>query len=84
MFTRASTPNPALSISVNTWESGDLISLWKEAKALQMRLTDSDIAMSDDKLSRTFANHIFHGRINAAMRLLERNPVLKGGGTEFD
>ena len=54
------------------WENGQFDTLMSECRAIQTSIK-SNRTSSTDYLAKTFPRHIFHGRISAAMKLLENH-----------
>ena len=61
------------------WKEGDLTSLLREGRAIQARLPKAHPRRSEQQLSRSFANLMFHGKTQAALQLLSN----KGKGMFF-
>ena len=67
---------------LNTWREGDLNKLLREGQTIQQHIPRNTPPMTEDKLSRLFANHRFQGKTKAALRLLsEQN---RGGVLHLD
>ena len=67
---------------LNTWREGDLNKLLREGRTIQQHIPRNTPPMTEDKLSRLFANHMFQGKTKAALRLLsEQN---RGGVLHLD
>ncbi len=61
---------------LQSWANGDLNELVAEGRALQLRIPKKKAARSgDDRLARSFAQLMFHGKTKAALRLLANNEV---------
>jgi hypothetical protein len=62
-----------LSRRLTQWESGDLNALLREARTIQDKLHASKPNnMSEERLAKTFAKLVLEGKINAAMKLLDK------------
>ena len=59
------------------WKEGDLNSLLNEGRTIQDRLPKTYSDKSEQQLSRSFANMMFQGKIQAALQLLSN----KGKGS---
>ena len=58
--------------------SGDFDEITKEVRAIQGKMQQVKPPMSPDHLAKTFAKLIFQGKINAALKLLDKNESLVG------
>ena len=54
------------------WKLGDLTNLLREGRAIQDRLPNIHHRQNEQQLSRSFANLMFQGKTQAALRLLSR------------
>ncbi len=63
--------NECLQRRLNLWKLGDFDGLLKECRAIQSRLQSTWKPRSPEHVSRTFANLMLSGKVNAAMRLLD-------------
>ena len=55
------------------WHTGDFDTIMREARAIQSMLKKHTNEISDENLSKTFAKLIFEGKINAALKLLDKS-----------
>ena len=62
---------------LRVWKEGDLNNLVPEGRAIQSRLPKYNSPMAKQKLSRSFSNFIFAGKMKAALDLLSQ--AQKGG-----
>ena len=65
-----------------TWSKGDLSELLKEGRTIQQRIPMPPPTVSQEHLARSFANLMFQGKTNAAIRLLTQQG--KGGALRLD
>ena len=61
-----------LSRRLTAWQSGDFNILLKEARSIQASISTTTRTMSQEHFSRTFAKLMLAGKVNAAMRLLDK------------
>ena len=74
----------ALERRLLTWQKGDLEALLREGRAIQGDFMKSKHHQGSDEAvtSRSFANLVHHGRIRAALRLLDSHT--RGGVLGLD
>lgn len=63
---------------MSLWLDGDIKSLFNEASTIQGNLQNARRKMNSNEVSRIFSKLIFEGKINSAIRFLDRNSG-KGG-----
>ena len=67
---------------LKAWQNGDLNDLLFEGKTIQLHLPKFPPKYNQDRLARSFANLMFQGKTNAALRLLSDNS--RGGLLHLD
>lgn len=67
---------------LDTWRIGDLNELLKEGRTIQQRMSKSTQNFDNERLSRSFANLMFQGKTQAALRLLSKQS--RGGVLHLD
>ena len=67
---------------LDTWRNGDLNELLREGRTIQQRISRSTPVLDNKRLSRSFANLMFQGKTQAALRLLSKQS--RGGVLHLD
>ena len=62
-----------LNRRIAQWENGQFDTLMSECRAIQSNIRANSKLPSTDHIAKTFAKHVFHGRITAAMKLLDQS-----------
>ncbi len=60
---------------MDLWTEGHFDALVRECRTIQSKLPSYRNKLSSDDLAKKFSNLIFEGKINAAMRLLDKNNI---------
>ena len=60
------------------WTDGDIVSLLRQAEAIQERILVSKQKMGEEHVARVFSKLVFEGKINAALRFLDTQAA-RGG-----
>ena len=55
------------------WAEGDFDALMRESRIIQKALVSSHSKQRDEQLSKNFAKLVFQGKINAALKMLDKN-----------